>query len=189
MGSDTTGTLATLTARMVRQDEDAFAEFLALYQDRLFRYAIVLVRGDEHAAKEALQHTMIKVVKHIRRFDDENMFWSWLTRIIRNVVIDDSRKHGRYQTFLSRWFGHRKHETESIDSEHDETNLLKQLEAVLPLLPSEDADLIRRKYYEGDTIREIASHLSTTEKAIESRLVRIRRRLREIILKQKDAHE
>lgn len=87
---------------MARQEEEAFAEFLSLYQDRLFRYAIVLVRGDEHLAREALQQAMIKVVKYVRRFDDENVFWSWLTRIVRSVTIDDSRKRGRYQSFLSR---------------------------------------------------------------------------------------
>lgn len=101
-GSDSTGALASLTSRMARQEEEAFAEFLSLYQDRLFRYAIVLVRGDEHLAREALQQAMIKVVKYVRRFDDENVFWSWLTRIVRSVTIDDSRKRGRYQSFLSR---------------------------------------------------------------------------------------
>ena len=96
--------LVALTARMARQDEAAFAEFLAAYRDRLFRYVIVLTRGDEETAQEALQLTMLRVVRHIRRFEEEAVFWSWLTRLARSAVTDDARKRNRYFAFLSRFF-------------------------------------------------------------------------------------
>lgn len=178
------GALASLTARMARQDEAAFVEFLNIFRDRLFRYAIVLNRGDEENAKEAMQQTMVRVVRHIRTFDDEDIFWSWLTRIIRSVVIDDARKRTRHRTLLDRFFGQRRTPQAEHVSTTDSPTLLNRLEARLPELSPSNADLIRRKYFLGETSREIAVHLNTTEKAIESRLVRIRRRLRESILKE-----
>jgi RNA polymerase sigma-70 factor (ECF subfamily) len=62
--------------------------------------------------------------------------------------------------------------------------LLERLETMLPQLPADEAGLIRLKYFDGESSREIAVRLGTTEKAVESRLVRIRRRLRETILKE-----
>lgn len=185
-GSADRGALAALTTRMARQDEAAFAEFLELYRDRLFRYTIVLTRGDECGAKDAMQQTMVRVVRHIRRFDDEAVFWSWLTRLVRSVVTDEARKRNRYQNFLDRWFGHRKPDVQTCGPLSDGPTLLARLEHVLPELPTDDADLIRRKYFLGETSREIAAQLNTTEKAVESRLVRIRRRLRKTILKEAD---
>jgi RNA polymerase sigma factor (sigma-70 family) len=183
-GSVQDGTLAALTARMARQDETAFSEFLAAYRDRLFRYVIVLTRGNEEAAQEALQQTLLRVVRHIRRFDDETVFWSWLTRLARSAVKDDARKRNRYFAFLSRFFSRPETQAPAANDDAENPALLERLESLLPHLPPADAELIRHKYFLGLTSREIATQFETTEKAIESRLVRIRRQLRESILKE-----
>jgi RNA polymerase sigma factor (sigma-70 family) len=112
------------------------------------------------------------------------VFWSWLTRLVRSVVTDEVRKRNRYRNFLDRFFGHRKPEAHVVEPTTEDPTLLGRLEKVLPELPPAEAELIRRKYFLCETSREIAVQLDTTEKAIESRLVRIRRRLRETILKE-----
>ena len=49
--------IAALTGRLAAGDEAAFREFHAAYFPRLFRYLIVCARGDEEAARDALQET------------------------------------------------------------------------------------------------------------------------------------
>lgn len=169
---------------MTRQEDAAFVEFLDTYRDRLFRYLIVITRGDEELTQEAMQQTMLRVVRHIRRFDDKDVFWSWLTRLARSAVTDHTRKKGRYFAFLTRFFNHQDAQKESSTNATEDPSLLDRLEELLPSLSTEDADLVKRKYYLGETSRTIAEQLGTTEKAIESRLVRIRRRLREMLLKE-----
>jgi len=44
-----------LTAKMKDGDEAAFSEFYERYCDRLFRYLIVLTRGDEDRSRDLLQ--------------------------------------------------------------------------------------------------------------------------------------
>jgi len=51
----------------------------------------------------------------------------------------------------------------------------------LAKLPSEDAQLLRLKYYEGWSVEELAADTGATPKGIENRLARLRQRLREII--------
>lgn len=169
---------------MARQEEAAFVEFLDGYRDRLFRYLIVVTRGDEEVTQEAMQQTMLRVVRHIRRFDDEAVFWSWLTRLARSAVTDHTRKKGRYFAFLARFFSHQFVQKEESANATEDPSLLDRLEELLPNLSTEDADLVERKYYLGETSRAIAEQLGTTEKAIESRLVRVRLRLRQMLLKE-----
>src|SRR5688572_20287637 len=88
-----------LTAQMKAGDEDAFRSFYDLYCDRLFRYLIVLCRGDEDLARDLLQTTMLKVVRSIRPFTNETEFWNWLAVIARNSFFDHVRKSRRAPQF------------------------------------------------------------------------------------------
>ncbi len=81
---------AALTGGLAARDEEAFRQFHAAYFDRLLRYHLVIMRGDEHAAHEALQETFLRVVRPPRRCDDEEIFWSWLTVLARSAATDAS---------------------------------------------------------------------------------------------------
>jgi DNA-directed RNA polymerase specialized sigma24 family protein len=48
----------------------------------------------------------------------------------------------------------------------------------------QDRRLLEGKYLDGETVKELAAHTGLTDKAIESRLGRLRRRLRELIIKK-----
>lgn len=92
--------LAALTQRMAAGDEAAFAEWHGIYATRLFRYVLVLQRGDEHSAGDVLQETLLRVARHIRSFDEEHAFWDWLAKLARSAAADYGRKRSRYLRFL-----------------------------------------------------------------------------------------
>ena len=52
--------VAALTRALARGDEAAFREFYGAYFDRLLRYLLVVTGGDETAAREALQLTLVR---------------------------------------------------------------------------------------------------------------------------------
>jgi DNA-directed RNA polymerase specialized sigma24 family protein len=56
------------------------------------------------------------------------------------------------------------------------------LEQEVALLPTDEQKLIEEKYFQHRAVREIANDLQTTEKAVESKLSRIRRKLKEAVL-------
>jgi RNA polymerase sigma-70 factor (ECF subfamily) len=170
-----------LTGRMARGEEAAYREFYDAYFQRLFGYLLVVTHGHEEAAREALQATMLRVVRHIKPFVTEEVFWSWLTLLARSSVIDEHRKQSRYLNFLGRLFGSRPDDS-SPAREGTEEQLLAILEANLPRLAVDDRDLIQRKYYERCSVKEIAAALGLTEKAVEMRLARARLRLKQLVL-------
>ncbi|MBI2948760.1 MAG: sigma-70 family RNA polymerase sigma factor [Verrucomicrobia bacterium] len=183
----TTSDIAWLTARMAKGDETAYRLFYERYFHRLLRYLIVLARGHEDAAREALQSTLVRVVRHIHTFDSEESFWSWLTVLARSSVADEGRKRRRYLSLLDRFFL-REQIAADLAGSQPETRLLELLEANLAGLPPEDRELIERKYFDRESVRTLAEEMNTTEKAVESRLVRARRKLKNLILGELD-HE
>ena len=60
--------------------------------------------------------------------------------------------------------------------------MVSLLETSLGALPFDERRLVEAKYFARRSVREIAEYLDLTEEAVESRLVRIRRKLKETIL-------
>lgn len=175
--------VAALTVRMSRGDEPAWREFYDLYFNRLLRYLLVVAGGREEAAREALQLTMLRIVKHIRRFDSEPAFWSWLTVLARSAAVDEQRKRARYLAVLDRFF--RREQLNGAAVNHDaDAHLSALLEQNLEELAEDERRLVESKYFARSSVKEIADELQTTEKAIESRLARIRRKLKDAVLAQ-----
>jgi RNA polymerase sigma factor, sigma-70 family len=173
--------IADLTSRMVKGDEMAYRLFYDEYYERLRRYLIVVTSGNEETTREALQSTLVRVVKHMKRFATEGEFWGWLTVLARSALFDQSRKRKRYWNLLERFTRHSEIDQTAGHIDHD-AKLLALLEQNLATLPIEEKELLESKYLHGSSVRELAEGFQTTEKAIESRLVRIRRKLKASLL-------
>lgn len=185
VATDQSAEIRRLTTGLAAGDEEAFREFHAAYFDRLFRYLIVVTRGDEEAARDALQETFTRVVRHARRFDCREKFWSWLTVLARSAAMDGGRKRRSYWRLLSSyaiaWMTFQPAQAEGDNTdEHLHVLLLEELRD----LGAEDRVLIEGKYLRGESVRELAVQARLTEKAVESRLSRARRQLREKLLER-----
>jgi RNA polymerase sigma-70 factor, ECF subfamily len=174
--------VGALTRAMTEGDEAAYAKFYEAYFDRLRRYLLVVTAGNEDAAREALQSALVRVVRHIKVFASDEVFWGWLTVLARSALFDQTRKRRRYLSFLDRFTSHAQF-MPSVPSAAD-TKLLDLLENGLALLPRDERKLLEAKYLDGSSVQEIAAILHTSEKAVESRLVRIRRKLKAALLHQ-----
>ena len=173
---------AALTRRMAQGDETAYRTFYDAYFDRLSRYLLVVTSGDEEPAREALQSALVRVVRHIKVFPSDAVFWSWLTVLARSALSDQSRKRRRYLAFLERFTWHSRTQQAAAEEPEADARLDALLETNLGALPLDERRLVEAKYFERRSVREIAGDLSLSEKAVESRLVRIRQKLKAAIL-------
>jgi len=160
----------------------AYRAFHDAYFDRLLRYLLVVTGGNEEAARETLQLTFIRVARHIKPFDAEEKFWSWLTVLARSAFLDETRKRRRYFSFLERFTWQSQVDSRFGDNGQADERLRGLLESKLASLPAEEQALIEQKYLSRRGVREIAAGLRTTEKAVESRLSRIRQKLKGAVL-------
>lgn len=172
---------ARLTRRLAAGDDSAFREFHAKYFDGLYRFLLVVTHGQEQEAQEALQQTLLRVVRYVRIFESEEIFWGWLKAVARSAARDGNRKHQRYCALLHRFA---MEPPDLSRKKEEETRLLCLLDESLAELEPGDRQLLEAKYMEGFTVRELCAHTGLTEKGTESRLDRLRRVLRKRILKK-----
>jgi RNA polymerase sigma-70 factor (ECF subfamily) len=85
----------TLTRRLLAGDEPAFEEFFAAYFPRLFRFALPRVGGDEDAAEEATQATLVKAIEKLHTYRGEAALFTWLCAICRNEIVTIQRRTHR----------------------------------------------------------------------------------------------
>ena len=173
--------IAVLTRGLALGDDDAFREFHGRYFDRLYRLLLVLCRGQEAEAREALQETLCRVARYARRFEHEDVFWCWLVALARSAVRDAGRKRHRYWKLLTayarRWLPVEDQPIPDCDRELEEALL-----ACVNELEPADRALIEGKYFSGRSTVELARETGLTARAVESRLFRLRALLRKRML-------
>jgi RNA polymerase sigma-70 factor (ECF subfamily) len=174
--------VVALTRAMSKGDEMAYRIFYDAYFDRLLRYLLVVTGGNEESAREVLQLTLVRVVRHAKVFDAKEKFWSWLTVLARSALADETRKRRRYFAFLEKFTLHADVESAVWNDGEVDEKLGALLERNLKSLRSDEQKLVGQKYFARQSVREIADEQQTTEKAIESKLSRVRRKLKDAVL-------
>lgn len=179
--------LLTLTRAMAQGEDGAWQKFHETYGVTLFRILLCTTKGDSHLASEALQHAYMRIAKHIRPCENEAMWQSWLRVVARSAFHDCRRRDFRLRDLLRR----REAEIDIFDDLSAPGNqgaLLSILDDQLQALDPDTRLLLEQKYFHGRSVKDLASALSLSTKAVESRLTRARAVLRERVRLQMDKH-
>jgi RNA polymerase sigma factor (sigma-70 family) len=164
-----------VTRGMGAGSEPAFREFYEAYFDRLCRHLLVQTRGDEQLARDLVQNVLLRVVRHGREFQSEAMFWAWLKQVARSCRVDWIRRNAKQPPPTEMLY-------EGASEADDDADLHEALERGLDALSIEERELIERSYVRAEPHKQIAEELQTTPKAVESKLARIRQKLRQKVL-------
>ncbi len=172
-----------LTASIAKGDHAAFRRFSDEYHPRLHRYLLVITHGNDSLAQDALQRALLRVVRHMKPWADTEQFWRWLTPVARTSLIDEIRTRRRYesalavQPTLARPIG-------SDPEDAGTATLLAALDQCLGDLAPPEREMVEAFYFRDASQAEIGLGRGLTEKAVESRLARIRRHLRTLVLER-----
>ena len=174
--------LSALTSLMRDGSDEAWSEFHRRYYVALLRYAASRVACPDDAG-EIVQQAYLRIARHIKPFTDEADFWRWLACVVRCVALDHQRGVARRAVLMEKFALWREVRQSSVAESPGAQAADSLAREALMKLSTEDAQLLRLKYYEGWSVDQLAANASTTPKAIENRLSRLRQRLREIILR------
>ena len=176
-----------LARRLLDGEESAFAEFFAAYFPRLYRFARARLGGDEDAAEEIVQTTLIKAVDKLHTYRGEAALLTWLCTFCRREIAGWARRTGRRSevsladdrldvsamldaiTLLSR---------DDPETELHRREVSRLVQATLDRLPGPYGDALEWKYIEGLSVEEIGRRLGLGYKAAESLLTRAREAFR-----------
>ncbi len=145
-----------LTSR--RYKDEAFAELLDLYQQRLYWHIRKLVLTHENA-DDVLQNTYLRIYKSLPSFKQQSSLSTWMYRIAHNESLrfleNEKKKHheslddedNNYLNIL----------TEDVYFEGSEVQL--KLQQILSELPQKQRKVFQMKYYDDLKFREMADIL------------------------------
>jgi len=170
--------LRELTSAICDGDEQAFARFYDLYSLRLYKHALVLSRGNEVDAREVLQAMVLKLAGRFQVFDEEQRLWAWLSRCLLNSFLDFCRAQSRRDRFVSL----DQLETEMPLVARVEHNWSEALQSALAQFLPDEQELLRAAYVDERPLRELANENGQSYKALESRLGRLRQKLKTRLL-------
>jgi RNA polymerase sigma-70 factor, ECF subfamily len=176
----TAAELLALTKAIRRGDEAAFARFYDLYSFRLYKFLLVLARGDENEAREVCQAVMIKLARRFAVFADEQKLWAWLRALSRNAFIDYCRARSRRRRLVSL----EELAPEPRGAEQADHHLTEILREALAGLQPDERELLQAAYVDERALQELADASGQTYKAVESRLARLRHKLKTQVLNQ-----
>jgi RNA polymerase sigma-70 factor (ECF subfamily) len=79
-----------LVARTRAGDDGAFASLVAVYQPRVFRWALALT-GDQDEAEDVTQEVFVRVYRKLASFRGDGPLDAWLYRITRRIALRTRR--------------------------------------------------------------------------------------------------
>lgn len=77
---------------LAKENADFFGVLMERYEEALLRYIRRISSFDRDDAEDILQEAFIKAYRHLRDYDADAKFSSWMYRIVRNQTIDTARK-------------------------------------------------------------------------------------------------
>jgi len=162
---------------------EAFTYLVETYQTPVYNLCYRML-GHAESAEDAAQETFLRAYQHIRRYDPNRPFVTWLLSIAAHYCIDDIRRkklpsfsidQDEENTFAIPDAGAAHPEMAAIQGEHRE-----RIQALLGHLETTDrAAIVMRCWYDFSEV-EIAESLNITVSAVKSRLHRARKKLGKI---------
>jgi len=151
----------------------------------LIRYIIRPILSNEQDREDCLQEVLLLVWEKIGMYDPEKgSFTAWLTALTRNAALNRLRRSGTDAETLDPAVlpGEPGPEEEVLRRERQ-----RELRRALEQLSPREQQLVYRKYYYRQSTAQIAAEMGMTERAVEGKLYRVKKRMR--ILLGGDGHE
>jgi len=161
-----------LISRVAAGDEAAFRQLYERYGDRVFRYALTLLRN-LHLAEEVVQETMVAIWRGAGSFKGGSRVSTWIFGIARNQAHALLRREVRGERVPE--------EPLTLPDPAEAVEREGRVLSALAELPPDQREVVVLAFYEGLSYREIASLLGVPEGTVKSRMHLAKRKLREAL--------
>lgn len=154
--------------------ESCFAEFYSRYSRRVFLYCSRILE-QRSAAEDVLQECFVDFLLYVRQTNEISNITALLMRIARNRCLN-LKRNNRNITIPIEGI-----ELPDYSPEHHTEEIAGLIAAALDLLSDEYREAIVLQLYNGMTYQEIAELTQVPVTTVRNRIVRAKKRLREIL--------
>lgn len=167
-----------------------FNELVQRYGPRLLNF-IYRVIGDRERSEDLVQETFVRVYRHIKRFDQDKKFSTWVYTIASNLAKNELRNRTRnpliyFQSLVKEWEDDRR-PLEFADRSYRPDDLFRKrylrelVSQAVDQLPEHHKIVFVLRETEGKSYEEIAEITKCSLGTVKSRLNRARNNFANII--------
>jgi RNA polymerase sigma-70 factor (ECF subfamily) len=172
---------AVLAARARSMDKEAFGALVGRYE-RPLEGILLSFTKDRSQARDLVQEAVLRAWQHLDAYREEHRFSTWFFRIGVNLAIT-ARRRAAYET---RFREAARTGGEEQVAESPLELLLRdedkgRLAAALADLPDRYREIVRMRYADEMSCKDIAKKLGTTPNTVSIVLFRAKQRLRELL--------
>ncbi|MDF2952425.1 MAG: polymerase, sigma-24 subunit, subfamily [Anaerocolumna sp.] len=163
------------------------------YEKLLIHIAAGILGSRSRDIEECVNDTYLKLWNHIERYDmDKASLKTYLKVIIRNTAINKLRDLSRREerelpddiSDIAKYYID---QSQSVEGQIFSKENIKQLNKVISSLGEKDKELVIRKYFYLQSSKEIAKATKMTVTAVDSRISRLRNKMKQEFAKEKES--
>lgn len=167
--------------RLLAGEPDALDGVSAAYTP-LLNYVIFAILEDKQEREECLADVLHQVWLSRERFDPEKgTFTTWLTALARNAALNRRRAQRRREAGRAEWDEKLPHPGDGPEEQVLKAEEREQLQQAIRKLSHQEQVLFYRKYYYLQSTRQMAAELGTSQRAVEGKLYRLRKKLQKAL--------
>lgn len=159
-------------------DKNNFEEILRTHNQKVFNYLLKMLRHHEDA-EDILQETFMAFYSKMDVISEE-AYLAYLYRTAHNKALNLIKKRKNQDKYSSNYA-----EMEFISVDETPEELPRTEREILPRvfskLPEKYATILEMQFYQKMSYKEIAATLELTERAVDSKLIRAKRKLKKLI--------
>ena len=152
-------------------DESALAKLIDRHKKDLYTFIFYKLM-DEDLANDIFQDTFIKIIVTLKegRYKEENKFILWAKRIAHNLIIDHYRSQSKNIKISETSFENEefsifdiiKEPESNIEDKLIDKQIVDDLLKMMFLLPDNQQEVIKLRFFDGLSFKEIAEQTNTS---------------------------
>jgi RNA polymerase sigma-70 factor (ECF subfamily) len=167
-----------LLVEAAQKDPSRFAQLYEAHFERVYAYIAVRVRNRDEA-EDLTAEVFHKALAHLPRFESRGApFAAWLYRIAANAIADRSRDRNQEAAQQSEMRIPEPATEATAPREMEEVERRARLFRLVDALPADQRLVVRLRFNEEKSVREIAAALGKSEGAVKQLQFRALERLR-----------
>lgn len=159
-----------LVEKAKNNDKRAFSELIIAIEKELYLIAKTKLENDDDIG-DAIQETIYKSYKNIKKLRDNSIFKTWTIKILMNECNNIFKKKSKYST------SYEEKEMEKYLATNDKLEDL-EFDVLIQNLDTEEKLILTLYYCSKYTIKEISKIAKINENTIKSKMARAKNKIR-----------